>query len=121
MNEGRTRKIDRLKVALHVVGILMTALAVTSIIMGVVVGNRQERAIECQSRINAQFLDALKTNAALFQADRDNNDRFFVEVFSSTSREESFAAFHAYQDRRKKIDDQRKSYPPLPTKVCTAD
>ena len=103
-------------------GWVILALVALSLCLSLWTSYEQRQQAACQSELNARFLQALKTNTQVAEADRDNLATTLNDVAKALngpdSREKTREILEQYQDRREEIDDGREDYPPLPKKVC---
>lgn len=78
-------------------GVVVIALSLLSLLMLLVSAHQQRVTAECQSRVNAVFLETLKERAALSDRFNDNVDRLVISVFTVQTVEEKLDAYALYK------------------------
>lgn len=106
----------------RVLGWLVLVLVVVSLVMSMWTSYEQQQQAACQTDLNTRFLEALKNNQEVREADRDNLATTIHDVSQalneSDSRSETREILAQYEQRREQIDAEREDYPPLPDQVC---
>ena len=73
---------------------------------------------ECQSQVNAAFLETLSVNTELNSANRDNLDSTIERLAEAGPDDDGRGILADYLAERDRIEEQRRAYPPLPEEVC---
>lgn len=95
------------------VGSVALVLAVTSLISGYFKQQHDHQVIDCQTKINTQFLDTLKERARLSAEDTANINKLVQEVFTVNDKKTALADYQSYLTEVDRINGEvsRASYP----------
>jgi len=101
----------RLLASTRLQGIIVVLVALVAIGFTVDAESRQAAYQRCANRTTNQLVAALQARTQLFDRRDDATDTFFNEVFASTSREQTLAAYQHWLATRKQIDDELHQHP----------